>query len=238
MGDGIDGTEPCGEETLETLALWSLFLGAKSIPSCPNPTPMSSRGLAGNPVAVTPDKPRVAALTTGIGKGVRPRMTSFSLPLFWDAGFRTSPTISDVIVFCSCASFLSSASLSSAFLSSSSSFLLITSEASLDSLDSPSENGEGDRSDAVDRLNAISWRAAVGEEILACPCRCTCGNRTLDGDLCVSEFNRRRTPSGVADIPDPVSVRALVAPPLTLLVGMRIESGWSRSTVAAVGASG
>lgn len=234
----MDGTDPCGEETLETLALWSLFLGAKPIPSCLKPKPMSSlnRGLAGEPVAMTPDKPAVVVLIIGIGKGVRPRMASFSLPLFWEGGFRTSPTISVVIIFCSCASFLSNASLSSAFLSSSSSFLLITSEVSLESLGSPSENGDGDRSDAVERLKTISWRVAVGEEILACPCRCACGNRVLDGDLCVSEFNRKRTPSGVADIADPVSVRALAAPPLIFLVGMRIESDWPRSTVGAVAA--
>lgn len=118
------------------------------------------------------------------------------LPLSGDMGDLTNPSLSLVIILCSCASFLSRCSCSSACLSISSSFLCASSSSSLDSLSASSENGEAARggADSGPTKRLVPCSVAVDEEPgVGCPCPPRC----LDGDLCVSEFKRALTPSGV-----------------------------------------
>lgn len=171
-GVGMDGTDPRGDDALETLALWFLVRAANPVSSCPSASVVATR-VAGDPVTVIPDTPAVALLTTDMGKGARPRTTCFSLPFAAaSAGFGTRPTISLVIVRCSCASFFSRVSRSSTVRSSSSSFLLITSDASLDSLDSSSETGDDGRSETPGRRRCTPCTVAVEDETLSSVCVC------------------------------------------------------------------
>lgn len=165
------------------------------------------------------------------GNGGRPRTTSSRplssrpLPFSRDPGDLTNPSRSRVIIICSCASFLSRCSCSSACLSNSSSFLCASSSSSLDSLSGSSESGEVGRNGAVSgpARRLVPCSVAVDEEVVL---PCIGPPRALDGDLCVNEFKRALTPSGVLILWLPESRRALrAAAPVSLLGGILTDKG-------------
>lgn len=140
-GEGIEGIEFCGEDALETEALWSRLRSSRLSPSSLrlNPKPLSSPSRMGR----------------DMGTGARPRITSLALPLSADSDELTRPSASLVIMRCRLASLRESASCSSAARS-------LASCSSSESLSSD-ENGEGGRTGL---LAYVPWRVEVEQEVV------------------------------------------------------------------------